>query len=77
MATYNNPFDPHEDAMLWELHEIRHELHHVLSHKTVDEINADALKKYQQWQAAPEETDTTAGTGTPVALSTKRTVQAS
>lgn len=40
METYKNPFDPHEDAMLWELHEIRHELHDVLSHKTVDEINA-------------------------------------
>ncbi len=55
METYNNPFDPHEDAMLWELHEIRHELHPLLSQKTIDEINADALKKYQQWQRINEQ----------------------
>ena len=54
MGTYNNPFDPHEDAMLSELHEIRHELHPMLSQTTVDEINADALKKYQQWQEIPD-----------------------
>jgi hypothetical protein len=50
MEIYSNPFDPNEDAMLWELHEIRHELHQTLCHKTVDEINADALRKYQCWQ---------------------------
>lgn len=50
METYKNTFDPHEDAMLWELHEIRHELHQILRHKTVEDITADALKKYQQWQ---------------------------
>jgi len=50
METYKNAFHPHEDAMLWELHEIRHELHQILRHKTVEAITADALKKYQQWQ---------------------------
>ncbi len=50
METYKNTFHPHEDAMLWELHEIRHELHQILRHKTVEDITADALKKYQQWQ---------------------------
>ncbi len=50
METYRNPFHPHEDAMLWELHEIRHELHQILRHKTVEEINTDALRKYQHWQ---------------------------
>jgi hypothetical protein len=74
MGTYKNPFDPREDAMLWELHEIRHELHAVLSQKTVDEINADALKKYQQWQTAARDTDT--DTGAPFALSTERAVHA-
>ena len=42
METYRNPFHPDEDAMLWELHEIRHELYQALRHKTVEEINADA-----------------------------------
>lgn len=55
METYKNPFDPNQDAMLWELHEIRHELHEVLSRKTVDEINVEALKKYQQWESASQE----------------------
>ena len=74
METYKNPFDPHEDAMLWELHEIRHELHDVLSHKTVDEINADALKKYQQWQTSTRDTDT--DTGSTFALTTERAAHA-
>ena len=72
METYKNPFDPHEDAMLWELHEIRHELHGVLSRKTVDEINADALRKYQQWQVSTKDTDT----GTAFTLSTERAIHA-
>ena len=50
METYKNAFDQHEDFMLWELHEIRHELHQDLSQKTVEEINTDAFKKYQSWQ---------------------------
>jgi hypothetical protein len=29
---------------------IRHELHKQLSHKTVEEINRDALRKFQEWQ---------------------------
>ena len=73
METYNNPFDPHEDAMLWELHEIRHELHSVLSQKTVDEINADALKKYQQWQGISERKESI---DSPSAVSSKTAVHA-
>ena len=50
METYKNPFHPQKDAMLWELHEIRHELHQTLRHKTIEEINADAFRTYQRWQ---------------------------
>jgi protein required for attachment to host cells len=50
METYKNSYDKNEDVMLWELHEIRHELHKELSRKTVEEINRDALKKFQEWQ---------------------------
>ena len=41
-----NTFDPHEDVMLWELHEIRHELHQILRHQTIEHINAE----YHEWQ---------------------------
>jgi hypothetical protein len=50
METYKNPFDKKKDFMLWELHEIRHELHKEFNKKTVEEINSEALKKYQSWQ---------------------------
>ncbi len=50
MGTYKNEYDKNEDAMLWELHEIRHELHKKNSRKSVKEINRDALKKFRQWQ---------------------------
>lgn len=50
METYKNSYNKNEDIMLWELHEIRHELHEELSRKTVDEINRDAFRKFQEWQ---------------------------
>lgn len=50
METYKNSYDKNEDTMLWELHEIRHELHKEISQKTVEEINKEALKKFKQWQ---------------------------
>ncbi|OQX02683.1 MAG: hypothetical protein BWK80_57335 [Desulfobacteraceae bacterium IS3] len=50
METYKNSYDKSEDIMLWELHEIRHELHEELSRKTVEEINRDALRKFREWQ---------------------------
>ena len=50
METYRNSYDKNEDAMLWELHEIRHELHKVINRKSVEEINREALKKFKRWQ---------------------------
>ena len=50
METYKNSYDKNEDTMLWELHEIRHELHKEISQKTVEEINREALRKFKQWQ---------------------------
>ena len=50
MEIYNNPFDKKKDFMLWELHEIRHELHEEFSRKTVEEINSEALETYKTWQ---------------------------
>ncbi len=50
METYKNSYDKNEDMMLWELHEIRHELHKEFSRKTVEEINRDGLRKFQEWQ---------------------------
>ncbi len=50
METYRNSYDRNEDAMLWELHEIRHDLHKEISRKTVDEVNREALKKFRLWQ---------------------------
>ncbi|MBF0203524.1 MAG: hypothetical protein HQK67_04230 [Desulfamplus sp.] len=50
METYNNSYDKNEDIMLWELHEIRHDLYKELGKKTIDQINRDAFRKFQEWQ---------------------------
>ena len=50
METYKNSYDKNEDTMLWQLHEIRHELHKEISQKTVEEINKEALRKFKHWQ---------------------------
>ena len=50
MEIYKNPFDPHENAMLWELHEIRHELplcRHSLGSTTVSE---EVMKTHKRRQ---------------------------
>jgi hypothetical protein len=50
MEVYKNSFDKNEDMMLWELHEIRHELHKEITQKSVEQINREALKEFQEWQ---------------------------
>ncbi|MBF0235463.1 conserved hypothetical protein [Desulfamplus magnetovallimortis] len=50
METYKNSYNKNEDIMLWELHEIRNELHKELVEKSVKEINIDALIKFKKWQ---------------------------
>lgn len=57
MATYNNDYLPQEDAMLWELHEIRRTLHAKFQQKSVEEINADARQKYRQWHQQYSQTN--------------------
>ncbi len=50
METYKNDYEKDEDLVLWELHEIRHELHKEQKTKKIDQINKEACKKYQHWQ---------------------------
>ncbi len=50
METYENSYDKNEDFMLWELHEIRHELHKEILTKKVDEINREAYELLEQWK---------------------------
>ena len=50
MGTYNNSYTQQEDPLLWELHEIRHRLHVQRQHRTLEEINQQALHKYAMWQ---------------------------
>ena len=50
MEVYKNSFDKNEDMMLWELHEIRHELHKEITQKSVEQINREALKEFHEWQ---------------------------
>jgi len=49
METYKNSYDRNEDPMLWELHEIRYELHKEISRKTTEDINREAHQKFLMW----------------------------
>lgn len=51
MEMYKNSYDKNEDLMLWELHEIRNQLHKKFSRKTIEDINKDALKKFKEWRS--------------------------
>ncbi len=50
METYKNDYTKEEDELLWEIHEIRHELHKEWKAKTLEQINRDALEKFQGWK---------------------------
>ena len=54
MVIYKNDYLKKEDETLWELHEIRHRLHKELRTKTVKQINADALRKFKNWNNLKE-----------------------
>ena len=54
METYKNGYTQQEDPLLWELHEIRHALHVQRQHRTLEEINQQALHKYALWQKERE-----------------------
>ncbi|MBT3272446.1 MAG: hypothetical protein HN368_04770 [Spirochaetales bacterium] len=53
METYKNDYTKEEDEVLWELHEIRHQIHEDNAQKTYAEINDEAfeiLRKYKEKQ---------------------------
>ena len=50
METYKNSYSVREDEVLWELHEIRHELHRELKKKSLDEINRAARDTFERWK---------------------------
>jgi hypothetical protein len=50
METYKNSYSVKEDEVLWELHEIRHELHEELKKKPLDEINKGARDTFERWK---------------------------
>lgn len=50
MGTYKNDYLKHEDEMLWELHEIRHQLHKEFANRDIDEINNELKEIYKSWK---------------------------
>jgi hypothetical protein len=42
MGTYRNDYTKEDDYMLWELHEVRHELQQEYKTMSLDEINERA-----------------------------------
>ena len=50
METHNNSYSVKEDEVLWELHEIRHELHGELKKTSLEEINKGARAIFEDWK---------------------------
>ncbi len=50
METYKNSYSVKEDRVLWELHEIRHELHEELKNRPLAEFNKGARELFEQWK---------------------------
>jgi hypothetical protein len=42
MGTYKNDYNKNEDVCLWEIHEIRNQLHKEIKKETFEEINNKA-----------------------------------
>jgi hypothetical protein len=50
MGIYKNDYKKNEDECLWEIHEIRHQLHKELKKESFDEINEKAKLLYEEWK---------------------------
>lgn len=48
MGTYKNDFRKEEDQMLWELHEIRHQLAEEHNSMSIEKINKRANKYWEK-----------------------------
>lgn len=42
METYKNDYDKNDDELLWEIHEIRYEIHKTLTKTNLKEFNSRA-----------------------------------
>ena len=54
MATYRNDYTKKEDELLWEIHNIRHDLNKQYRKKTISEINLEAHNKIKKWEKENE-----------------------
>lgn len=50
METYRNDYTKEEDDVLWELHEIRHEIHKENEGKSLEEINSKAKLLFAEYK---------------------------
>jgi hypothetical protein len=51
MGIYKNDYTKEEDQMLWEIHEIRHQLQEEYKGKSVKEINDIGMKILEEWKS--------------------------
>jgi hypothetical protein len=51
MATYKNEYTQDEDQVLWEIHEIRHEIHSEIEKKGIAALNEDAKELLKKWKS--------------------------
>ena len=50
MAIYENDYTKEEDPMLWEIHEIRHQVTEEIERKGITQFNKEALEKWEAFR---------------------------
>ena len=51
MGIYKNDYTKQEDEVLWELHEIRHQLHEENKGKSKNQINEEAKRIIEKYKS--------------------------
>jgi len=51
MEMYKNDYTKEEDELLWEIHEIRHQIHKERKNKSYEEINDEVKKMMNERKA--------------------------
>lgn len=50
MGTYKNSYSVNEDQALWELHEIRHQIHEELLNTPLSKFNQETKDFFEKWK---------------------------
>ncbi|HBH06204.1 MAG TPA: hypothetical protein DDX92_06350 [Flavobacteriales bacterium] len=51
METYDNAYKKEEDELLWEIHEIRNDIHSSKSYDDLNSLNKKSIEIFNSWKS--------------------------